>query len=301
MKALLAIDGSECARVALDLARAMRWPAGSTIELAIAIEPREAVMGGAWAPGVAHDVDVQLSDFVSEAETVLGRAADELRETGAQIEVHILRGRAATCIVDLGQEIGAELIVVGSRGHGSIGSMVLGSVSAEVADHAHCPVLVARKTGLGRVLLGTDGSSYARAAEDVLVAWGMFAGAQIEVVSVANLTMPWSSGLVTSGHADGADSLPETSAAVIEEYRAVATSASARLVGAGRSATARTVQGDPAAELLRVAREEDADLIVVGTHGRTGLRRLVAGSVARNVMLHAPCSVLIVRAEHPQE
>jgi nucleotide-binding universal stress UspA family protein len=54
-------------------------------------------------------------------------------------------------------------------------------------------------------------------------------------------------------------------------------------------------EGDPAREILRVAADTDADLIVMGTHGRTGLRRLLMGSVAEQVLRRAPCPVLTVK------
>jgi nucleotide-binding universal stress UspA family protein len=57
----------------------------------------------------------------------------------------------------------------------------------------------------------------------------------------------------------------------------------------------RLVMGDPAAEIPRVAKEENVDLIVMGTHGRTGLLRLLMGSVAELVVRRAPCAVLTVR------
>jgi nucleotide-binding universal stress UspA family protein len=295
---LIAIDGSPCAGVALELAGAMRWPADSTLHLVSVIEPGEAVIAGAWVPTTAEGVSDQLNEAADDAAATLDRSAAGLAATGARIETHVLSGRAATCIVELAEELEAELIVLGSRGHGTIGSMVLGSVSAEVADHARCPVLVARRSSLRRVMLASDGSSFARTAEEVVTSWTAFADTQIEVVSVASLTMPWSSGTAV-GYPESDVNLAETSAAVIDEFRAIAVNAANRLNDAERHASARTVQGDPAAELLRVAREEDTDLIVLGTHGRTGLRRLLAGSVARNVMLHAPCSVMVVRTEQP--
>src|SRR5438105_11382148 len=58
-------------------------------------------------------------------------------------------------------------------------------------------------------------------------------------------------------------------------------------------------RGDAAAEIIRVARELPADLIVMGTHGRTGIGRLLMGSVAEHVMRHAPCPVLTVRTPFP--
>ena len=64
---------------------------------------------------------------------------------------------------------------------------------------------------------------------------------------------------------------------------------------AGLQATAHVREGDAAHQIIACARERDAGLIVVGTRGQTGLKRLILGSVARNIVLHAPCSVLVVR------
>jgi nucleotide-binding universal stress UspA family protein len=62
----------------------------------------------------------------------------------------------------------------------------------------------------------------------------------------------------------------------------------------------RLVQGEPVPEILEVAGQTKADLIVMGTHGRTGLSRLLMGSVAEQVVRNAPCPVLIVRTPFPQ-
>lgn len=60
-------------------------------------------------------------------------------------------------------------------------------------------------------------------------------------------------------------------------------------------------EGDPATELLDMARKSGCDLMVIGTHGRTGFSRLLAGSVAEQIMRHAPCPVLTVRSPIPAE
>lgn len=65
--------------------------------------------------------------------------------------------------------------------------------------------------------------------------------------------------------------------------------------GLGRDVAARVGHGDPAAEILRTAREIDCDLLILGTHGRRGLQRALFGSVAEKVVRTAPCPVLTVR------
>jgi universal stress protein A len=62
----------------------------------------------------------------------------------------------------------------------------------------------------------------------------------------------------------------------------------------GRPARSHLLSGDPAAQIVRYAREEHCDLLVVGTHGRTGIRRLVLGSVAERVVRESECPVLVV-------
>lgn len=72
-----------------------------------------------------------------------------------------------------------------------------------------------------------------------------------------------------------------------------------RLVG--RSVRSTVVQGEPAFEIVRLARERPFDLVVVGTHGRKGLKRLVVGSVAERIVREAPCSVVVVRGAERAE
>lgn len=69
----------------------------------------------------------------------------------------------------------------------------------------------------------------------------------------------------------------------------------------GRPARSCVLSGDPAAEIVRHALEERCDLVVVGTHGRTGLKRLVLGSVAERVARQAPCPVLVVHDHRRSE
>ena len=77
--------------------------------------------------------------------------------------------------------------------------------------------------------------------------------------------------------------------------RRIAESGAAELRKAGLAAEARVGSGDPRFVLVDTAAHDDADLVVVGTHGRTGVKRLLLGSVASYVVGHAPCSVLVVR------
>jgi nucleotide-binding universal stress UspA family protein len=181
-----------------------------------------------------------------------------------------MTGRPATVIVDEAAAWGAELIVVGSRGLGRLGTMLLGSVSAEVVDHAPCPVLVTRSSAIRSILVAVDGSSSARQAVEHL-AVGYLRGHPAEVLSVGP-THP------SDIQAD-----------------AIAAQAAEDLAADGYRVRWSICIGDPAHEIIEAAKALDADLIVLGSRGLTGLARLRLGSVARNVLLHTPASVLIVR------
>ena len=82
------------------------------------------------------------SEFDREA--LLERAVARLRRPGIEVSVRLVKGRAASVIVDVATEVGADLVILGARGHGAIEEAFLGSVSAEVVDQTHCSVLVAR-------------------------------------------------------------------------------------------------------------------------------------------------------------
>lgn len=87
----------------------------------------------------------------------------------------------------------------------------------------------------------------------------------------------------------------------IREYQAELVGRSQNeLTEAGLHAAGRVMEGDPREALLEAARQEGADLIIVGSHGRTGLEKLLMGSVASHIATHAPCSVLVVRRRAPR-
>lgn len=291
MRVLLATDGSEAAERAIELAGAISWPEGTQFRLVMAVEPIEHNLSAAWVLPAENNSDRRTKELEDAAQAVLGHAARELATTGMEISQRVMRGRPATKIVENAHHFAANLVIVGSRGHGTIASMVLGSVSAEVVDHAPCPVLVARDTRLTRAVLGYDGSTFAHSAEEFVARWPIFQKVAIEVVSVIDLGTTWTAGLALSLY----NPPPEVIAETVDAIQSDAAAAARRLKESGLRVSARVVHGKAAAELIRVAGNDQADLIVVGTHGRTGLARLVLGSVARNVMLHAPCSVLVVR------
>jgi nucleotide-binding universal stress UspA family protein len=96
--------------------------------------------------GEALEAEAQQRISEQRAREVLDAEVGKVRSAGgAVVEAHLLEGRVAPEIVGLAEEVGAGLIVVGSRGRGGMRRALMGSVSDSVVRHAHCPVLVVRE------------------------------------------------------------------------------------------------------------------------------------------------------------
>ena len=299
MRILVAIDGSESASLAVDLVADVAWPCGTTIRVVEAIET-EAALFASW-PGLAL---VQADELEARlrlgANATVQEAQVRLTRPGLAVESTVLHDRPAAAIVDDARRMAADLVVVGSRGHGTIESMLLGSVSAEVIDHAMTPVLVARCRRIDRVLLAWDGSTGAARAAELLHQWPIFARSSVRVVSVADIEVPWWSGFPEAGSPELMPLWLDAIDASRSRHDLLASEMTVELQAAGLTAEADRREGDAATEILAAADAFKADLILLGTRGRTGVARLVLGSVARNVLHHASSSVLVVR-ETPRE
>ena len=286
---VLASDGSAQAKVARGLVAALALPQETNVRVvsAIGTTPSLAGLSGSMR-------DQLIAGATAEIERELAEFAAPLERPGLRVECAVLQGRAATAIVDGAVSSHADLVVVGSHGRGELGSLFLGSVSAEVVDRAPCPILVARGGALERVILAEDGSTNARGARDLVASWGIFRDATVRVVSVAHVDPYFHSGIAPSEQQVAHRTLVASRAATRHEHEQLATRSAHRLAQAGRQSEAEVRLGVAAAELVSAAREWPADVVVVGSRGRTGIERLLLGSVARGVLFGAPCSVLVV-------
>jgi nucleotide-binding universal stress UspA family protein len=296
MKILIALDGSEGAAMARDLVVALPLPDSTEVHLVAAYQvPTD------WAPelgaGLAwiDDAETAMQDTLHET---LGTMAAPFVAAGITPIEHVVRGRAATAICDVARSIGADLVVTGSRGRGVIAATLLGSVAAEVATHAPCPVLVARSATVSRLLVATDGSQSAEHIPDRLEAWGFFRGLPADVVAVSISDTPTFE-LIVGLYTLGDDRLEDKRRDLHERYRKSAEAMATRLSNIGIPATGHVRNGDVAHEILHAARDRGADLVITGSRGLGALDRLLLGSVARNVLTHFGGSVLIMREAAP--
>nr|QLK00432.1 universal stress protein [Micromonospora carbonacea] len=237
--------------------------------------------------------DLGVPAPTEESRRMLDRTAAELRGRwpGVDVDVRQVAGGPAATLVEESRR--AELVVVGSRGLGGFAGLLLGSVSAQVAGHGRCPVLVVRPEEQaipvdGPVVAGVDGSQPGRLAAVLAADEAARRGTGLVLVHVAT--------------ADDARPVPSE----VEEAGAVSRAESANLLDA-TAAEVTAAHPDLAVERrpVRAAKPErvlielsgDAALVVVGSRGRGGFSGLVLGSVSQALVQHAHCPVLVA---HPQ-
>jgi nucleotide-binding universal stress UspA family protein len=294
MRILIAYDGSPGSEQALALAGALPWPTDSTLRVASVVEGALAYYTGVRHELVApSQIDLQLLEARQHQVT---DAVGRLRRDGAQVDGVVLRGRPATVLADEAASFAADLLIAGSHGHGVMGRIVLGSVTAELTDTAPCPVLVARTGEIRSIVVAVDGSPAAEAAASVLETWPMEPEGVFHVLSVTEAMDPVEFGLAPAAYHAAAEQHAKVVAQEQAETSRIAEETAARLRVAGRRAQATTRTGRAAAEIMALAEETGADLIVMGSRGRTGIARIVLGSVARKVLNSSNASVLIVRS-----
>jgi nucleotide-binding universal stress UspA family protein len=256
-------------------------------------------------PEQPERLDASMRDVADRYNRLLGerlaadrRALGEMRERwighGAQVSQLVVDGHPDEALTTVGEKLDADLVVVGSHGRSGLQRWLLGSVAEHVVRFADRSVLVARGTapsgGYRRVVVGTDFSPGAEQATTRVMSL-LAPGAHVELVHGWN-------GSWMLGDAAAVTAFADLRAGAEVALTEAALRLTARLRDAGR--TDLEVQGclreQPAAiALAEVAAERGADLVVVGSHGRRGVRRLLLGSVAEAIVRHAPCAVLVAR------
>ena len=134
---LLAIDGSSGSESALTYARDLALRENAQIIIVNAFPPVPDYLGDPWRERI-------INNHIGESKRITRQAADKLRDAGLDVIVEVLEGPPANAILQVADVRQCDLIVIGSRGHGALTSLLLGSVSHRVLAHAHVPVLVVK-------------------------------------------------------------------------------------------------------------------------------------------------------------
>ena len=290
MRILLAYQGSPTPEAAA-FAAGHPWPEGSAIRVVTVIEPNAAALStfASFPETMAVVKRVRREAEDDQAEVLSRLAGRSWSVTG-----EIVYGRAVNKLVAEATVFGADLVIVGARLAWPWPAPDL-SLARDLFDAAPCPVVVARRQSISRVVLGTDGSPGARRAEAHLVESPALTGLPILVVSV-----------VETRHLVSAKFLPvfgefdtRQIAARHAQHRTFAEAAAGRLAAQGREVDVDVRTGDIAAEISSAVTGWAADLVVLGSDDHRGLSRIVLGSVARDVLSQADASVLVVRTRAP--
>ncbi|HSD61898.1 MAG TPA: universal stress protein [Burkholderiales bacterium] len=269
-KILVATDTSEFSAGALRVAMALVKKCGGMLTVMTMVKTNPEYES--IAPELHRQAEVSAREHVD-------KVREDARAQGLEIDTLVRRGDTPDAeIVDAAEEIKADLIVMGRRGRRGIARFMVGDAVVKVIGHAHCSVLVVPKAAEmwhSRILMATDGSRYSDAAATSAAKVAKVCGLPVTVVSA---TAP--------SHSD---------ARIREAHDAVARLAKF-FADDGVSTDTRVPQGRPDEAVVLTAREVGADLIVTGTHGRTGLQKFLMGSVVERIIGQADTPILVVKA-----
>jgi nucleotide-binding universal stress UspA family protein len=285
---LVPTDGSDAAARALDLAGAVADAHDAKLHVLYVADTNQ--------PSLSR-IEGQVVDALeTEGERIVREAGERVRGSGAGVTTDVVQGGVSRTILDYVDDRGIDLVVMGTRGEHDVERLLLGSVTERVVRTSPVPVLAVppdsdRSYPPGRVLVGTDGSDGSDAALDEGIGIASHAGAALDVVTVIEESLL------------GID-VRSASAAEERERRDEKLMASARerAAGADLSAVETAIEEGGVVETLTdYSEDNDVDLIVVGTHGRTGIDRRLLGSVTEDLLRTASVPVLSVRASDDAE
>lgn len=214
---------------------------------------------------------------------------------------HVRNGRAFDQICREARVVDADLIVVATHGYKGLKHILLGSTAERVVRSALCPVLIVRERGrefvgkrpgavpkIGHILVPTDFSEHAQHAMRYAIGFAKRFGARL---TLFNMIYP-------QYYVTNPDYLPYDFGELFDEIRRAAKQDMAALVAAtsfqGVRFKARIEEGHPAEHIVEFAAKNGVDLIITSTHGRTGLKHAVMGSIAEQLVRYAKCPVLVV-------
>lgn len=290
MKVLIAVDATPCWLAVVREAVARPWPAGTKFCMFHAVDPYHFVK----AP-------MLLARAKGAAQSQLKSAAESLQHAGWTAETETMLGNPRRAIADFALQWNADLVLVGSHGHGDLARILLGSTSKAALRNAHCSVEIVRcpakdherkaEEGM-RILAATDGSDCSIYAMRSVAERPWPKGSEIKVISIPELIIP----LREFPYFEPGE-VEEINTFSLDHAREAATKAQKLMEQAGlKSSIEVPLEWDiPSRMILAEAEKWHAHMIVLGSHGRRGFDRWTMGSVSEAVALNAGCSVEVIR------
>ena len=307
MKVLVTLDQTRYSEGAIRFLRHVTLPVGSELFLLHVIPLPQKITGLAKERilKISQQIQEVQKDEREQACRFLSKVEKTLSRQDVQVYTLVKKGFPGEEILKTIQTKDVDLVLLGTRGYSKAAGMLLGSVSQWVLYEAPCSVLIARtrprkkNNGQGmNILLAADGSPDARAAVDFVKTVKFPRASHITILHVVKKHV------YETGQALTGDSKDENKLAKLaEELLEIRGREGAKLLEQTRKAVAsldltiteRLVYGNPADEILKTSRYIRADLIVMGSRGTTGVKRMFMGSVSNKVAHSAGCPVAIIR------
>jgi nucleotide-binding universal stress UspA family protein len=296
---LVPLDGSAIAETVLPHAERFARLSGSALTLLHVVTEVERSQTHFWVATAPAELRQQWERAaLTEIHSYLAALASRLQASGLSVRTEVLAAEdAAGAIVAFAQaDPGLLLVAMATHGRGGLGRWVVGSVAAQVVRAAPKPMLLVRAcedaaplpmTPYRTIVIPLDGSALAEQAVAEALRLPGVAEATLVLVGAA------------PGRLDSARYAAEPAGPrmpdAIDPFERYLQRVAQRLEAEGFTARARLVLGAPADAILRASSEELADLIVMASHGRSGVGRLVLGSVAEEIIRHADLPVVLVR------
>ena len=277
-------DGSPDSRAALDWAVLEAASRNLGIRV-VHCEPDLAA--GEAATATKSGAPATARGMPHEGQAVAGQAAEVVTAAGVPVTTIVTAGAPAGVLVE--QSRSATMVVIGSRGHGSISSAILGSTVSHVASHAHCPVIVVRAQGVpgGPVVVGVDGSPESEEVVGWAIDHASRHGLALEVLH--SYAIPVYPGVVPY-----VPPVEITAATAGFEQRVTAeVLAGWRERYPDVEVTTNVAHGRPAPALVEATGR--ASLTVVGSRGRGAFLGMLLGSTSQSLLHHAKGSVAVLR------
>lgn len=295
-KILVPLDGSKLAETALESAlHIARKQSGQLILLTVPI------YGQVMAPGPAGYslmTPSQSPDILSEdAETYLDSIYRKITEPGIDVVTEVVGGDIAGNIVDMAAAEEADLIIMTTHGYSGFTRWMMGSITERVLRSAPCPVLVIRCPGLPEnAVITLDGSPVAEQALIPGLNLARLLGAGVTLLMIdqekklgdleLNLLDAAGGGLGQQIAQKEADQAHQYLQEIVEHYQSPNQDINSLVLG-----------GSPANSILAYVEKVPVQLLIMATHGHTGLRRWVYGSVTEKCLHNTACAMLIVRTD----
>ena len=279
MKLLIAVDSANSTEVLVDAVGVRPWPEGTTADVLSVVVDADIPLE-VWRE-FGYGKDTVRREMENRGNQITSLAVERLKKVRIPAEVVVTRGNPRVLIPFFARKWSSDLIFVRAHVRKDFEHWMVGSVARSVVTSAPCTVQIVRDQpkdhahtldSARRVLLATDGSETSMAAAEALAGRPWPEGSEFKIVTVEE---PW---LIR----------PTSTTLNVNSAEEV-------LASAGLKATAAVLSGNPKEVILEEAKKWNADLIVVGSHGRRGFKRFLLGSVSDAVAMNAHCSVVVVR------